>query len=112
MNNQEISVDTAANLLKKSNSLFKEVFKHGSLAVEFYKPDKVDRQKSHDRDEIYVVVKGTGVFNNGGKRWNFKPGDFLFVPAGVEHRFEEFTEDFSTWVFFYGPDGGEKPITK
>ncbi len=34
-------------------------------------------------------------------------GDFLFVPAGVEHRFENFTSDFATWVFFYGPVGGE-----
>jgi hypothetical protein len=24
------------------------------------------------------------------------------------HRFEEFTDDFYTWVIFYGPDGGEK----
>jgi len=31
----------------------------------------------------------------------------LFVPAGVEHRFEHFSEDFSTWVVFYGPRGGE-----
>ena len=24
-----------------------------------------------------------------------------------EYRFVNFTDDFSTWVFFYGPDGGE-----
>jgi hypothetical protein len=30
------------------------------------------------------------------------------VPAGVEHRFEEFSGDFGTWVIFYGPEGGEK----
>jgi len=107
MYNSEISTDTAARLLKESRALFTEVFKHGSLVVEFYKPDKVDTQKPHDRDEIYVVATGTGVFYNGGKRWDFRPGDFLFVPAGVEHRFELFTEDFSTWVFFYGPVGGE-----
>lgn len=35
------------------------------------------------------------------------PGDLLFVPAGVVHRFEEFTDDFATWVMFYGPEGGE-----
>jgi hypothetical protein len=29
------------------------------------------------------------------------------VPAGVEHRFEEFTEDLAVWVIFYGPEGGE-----
>jgi len=31
----------------------------------------------------------------------------LFVPAGVAHRFDEFTADFCTWVMFYGPEGGE-----
>ncbi len=106
--NTAISVETAAKRLAESGNLFIELFKHGTLAVEFYKPDKVDNQKPHDRDEIYVVATGTGVFFNGGKRWNFKPGDFLFVPAGVEHRFENFSDDFSTWVFFYGPVGGER----
>jgi mannose-6-phosphate isomerase-like protein (cupin superfamily) len=45
---------------------------------------------------------------NNDKKVNFKAGDFLFVPAGIEHRFTNFTADFSTWVFFYGPKGGEK----
>lgn len=103
----EISTEQAAKLLSESKSLFTEVFTHGTLVAEFYKPDKIDLQKPHDRDEIYVVVSGTGIFFNAGKRWNFKPGDFLFVPAGIEHRFEKFTDDFSTWVFFYGPKGGE-----
>jgi hypothetical protein len=29
------------------------------------------------------------------------------VPAGVVHRFEEFSNDVVVWVFFYGPEGGE-----
>lgn len=107
MHNKEISIDTAAKLLEESKGVFTEVFRHGTLSVEFYKPEKKDLQKPHDRDEIYVVVSGTGTFYNGGKRWKFKPGDFLFVPARVEHRFEDFSDDFSTWVFFYGPIGGE-----
>ena len=41
---------------------------------------------------------------NGGVRQPFIPGEVLFVPAGVEHRFEDFTEDFATWVFFFGPE--------
>ena len=41
-------------------------------------------------------------------RTKFRQGDFLFVPAGIEHRFESFTNDFATWVIFYGPVGGEK----
>ena len=30
-----------------------------------------------------------------------------FVPARVDHRFEEFTPDFAAWVVFWGPRGGE-----
>ena len=43
----------------------------------------------------------------GEERQAFEPGEALFVPAGVEHRFVDFSEDFSAWVVFYGPDGGE-----
>jgi quercetin dioxygenase-like cupin family protein len=38
----------------------------------------------------------------------FKEKDVLFVPAGVEHRFDNFTDDFMTWVIFYGQKGGKK----
>ena len=94
--------------LKESNKLFLELFQHGSLTVEVYKPEKVDLQQPHSRDEIYVIISGTGTFYNNGERYPFKAGDFLFVPAQIEHRFENFSDDFSTWVFFYGPEGGEK----
>ena len=74
---------------------------NNKMYVEVYAPQKVDRQTPHDQDEIYVVISGTGTFFNGGQRRPFRPGDLLFVPAGVEHRFEDFSEDFSTWVIFY-----------
>jgi mannose-6-phosphate isomerase-like protein (cupin superfamily) len=47
------------------------------------------------------------MFRNGPERHPFERGDVLFVAAGVEHRFENFTDDFAAWVFFYGPEGGE-----
>jgi hypothetical protein len=31
----------------------------------------------------------------------------MFVAAGVEHRFEDFSADLAVWVIFYGPPGGE-----
>ncbi len=86
---------------------FLTVFRHGSLEVEVYRPRDVDRQQPHNRDEIYVVISGSGQFVCGDRKSAFEPGEVLFVPAGVEHRFEDFTEDFATWVFFYGPMGGE-----
>lgn len=93
--------------LAAQESPFMNLFEHGTLSVEIYKPEKVDLQQPHSRDEVYVIISGTGDFINGGSKVTFSPGDFLFVPAGVEHRFENFSEDFSTWVLFYGPEGGE-----
>ena len=83
------------------------LFEHGSLEVEIYAPRGHDPQQPHSRDELYVVISGRGFFRNGDERHAFGPGDLLFVPAGVEHRFEEFGDDFATWVVFYGPEGGE-----
>jgi mannose-6-phosphate isomerase-like protein (cupin superfamily) len=64
-------------------------------------------QTPHEQDELYVVFSGSGEFLLNGERMNFTAGDVLFVPAGVEHRFENFSDDFVTWVIFYGPKGGE-----
>ena len=92
-----------------ANERFAELFKHGSLSIEIYAPRGVDPQSPHTRDEVYIVVQGQGAFINGAKRHPFGPGDFLFVPAGVEHRFMDFTDDLVVWVLFYGPEGGEMP---
>ena len=61
----------------------------------------------HSQDEVYVVMRGRGVFFHDGERDSFEAGDLLFVAAGIEHRFEDFTEDLAVWVVFYGPAGGE-----
>ena len=84
-----------------------ELFAHGSLSVEVYRPVDRDLQTPHARDEVYVVIAGQGTFFCDGARTAFGPGTLLFVPAGATHRFEDFTDDFSTWVLFYGPQGGE-----
>jgi mannose-6-phosphate isomerase-like protein (cupin superfamily) len=87
---------------------FARVLEHGSMEVEVYAPRGSDPQTPHDRDELYVIVRGSGEFVNGPDLHSFGPGDVLFVPAGVEHRFEGFTDDLVVWVVFYGPKGGEE----
>jgi len=81
--------------------------KRGSLTVEPYRPLEVDLQKPHSRDECYVIVEQTGIFEIDDKTVYFGPGDFLSVPAGMPHRFRDFGASMMTWVIFYGPDGGE-----
>lgn len=86
---------------------FATVFQHGSLLIEIYAPRGVDPQQPHTRDEIYFVASGSGEYVCGESRQSFKPTDILFAAAGVEHRFENFSDDLSLWVLFYGPEGGE-----
>ena len=97
-----------ATLAQQSGPEFVSLLRHGSLEVEIYRPVKVDKQKPHTRDEVYVVISGSGMFVHGETRKPFESGEVLIVPASVVHRFEDFTDDFATWVFFYGPEGGEK----
>jgi len=83
------------------------LFEHGSLQVKMYAPRGHDSQTPHSRDEIYVVARGCGIFFDGAARRRFRTGDLIFAPAGSQHRFEDFTDDFAVWVMFYGPEGGE-----
>lgn len=105
---KRLTISNALQSLEQEEANFKELFAHGSLLVEMYKPEVIDHQEPHTRDEIYVVAKGSGYFINGDHREPFEAGEVLFVPAGVVHRFENFTDDFCAWVLFYGPEGGEK----
>ena len=104
---QRLTVSNARQQLREHGGEFMTLFEHGTLAIEFYKPVAIDKQTPHPRDEIYVVATGHGYFFNGGQRHEVEPGEVLFVPAGQEHRFEDFSDDFATWVMFYGPEGGE-----
>jgi hypothetical protein len=63
---------------------FAQAFHHGSMSVELYAPPCATRE-------------AVGA------------GDVLFVPAGQPHHLDDFSDDFATWVVFYGPAGGEDP---
>jgi mannose-6-phosphate isomerase-like protein (cupin superfamily) len=104
---QRLTISNALKSLENRDETSAVLFEHGSLSVEIYKPERVDYQQPHSKDEVYVIACGSGYFVRGGSRQQFEAGEVLFVPAGVEHTFEDFSEDFAAWVFFYGPEGGE-----
>ena len=91
---------------------FVQAMAHGTMSVELYAPDGVDPQQPHSQDELYFIQTGMGEFVLQGERCRFEPGAAFFVPAGAEHRFENFSPDFSTWVVFWGPQGGEFATAK
>ena len=97
---------------------------HGSLELRWLAQHPEEAQSPHDRDELYVIVSGTGVFVrteertpfgdeghlgvHGEERITVQPGDTLFVPAGTAHQFEVMSPEFGAWMIFYGPEGGEQ----
>lgn len=101
-----IAAEASGAARAKAFEPYQLVFRKGELELGYYTPTGVDEQHPHIRDEVYVVVSGSGRFFNGGDEVDFGPGDALFVPAGVEHRFLDFTDDFETWVIFYGSEIG------
>ena len=108
MPEHRLTVEAALAALPGSGGeRYVELFQHGTLSVELYAPRGLDPQTPHARDEVYIVITGSGHFRNGNSRHPFGPGDLLFVPAGVVHRFEDFTDDLAVWVIFYGPEGRE-----
>ena len=83
------------------------LLERGTLEIGYYSPGDRDEQQPHDQDEVYIVQSGSGTFVIGDEEHDFEPGEALFVPAGVEHRFRDYSDDFAAWVIFFGPPGGE-----
>jgi mannose-6-phosphate isomerase-like protein (cupin superfamily) len=109
MNKFCFSINEAMMRLDKETSQrFTILMQHGSMQVEYFAPKNIDTQSPHKQDELYIITSGHSAFFRNGETVQCKTGDVLFVPAGMEHRFVNFSVDFATWVIFYGPDGGEK----
>nr|WP_298413273.1 cupin domain-containing protein [uncultured Halomonas sp.] len=98
-----IDESEAAALLTSLPDPFAVLFERGDVSVELFSPRGVDTQTPHAQDEIYIISSGHGTFHLEDELFDFEQGDFFFVPAGAEHRFTEFSDDFRTWVIFFGP---------
>lgn len=88
---------------------FVTALEHGSMRAELYAPVGSDPQTPHQQDELQFLRSGSGDFVLGGERHRFGQDSAFFIAAGAEHRFENFSPDFATWVVFWGPQGGEGP---
>jgi len=105
---ERMTVEKALQSVRNSDDgLYGILLENGSMELGYYKPVGTDEQSPHDQDEIYIVQTGHGTFICGDERTAFGPGDALFVAAGVDHRFVDFSDEFAAWVIFYGPTGGE-----
>jgi hypothetical protein len=105
---ERLTVQKALRTVRDSaDGLYGILLENGSMELGYYKPVGADDQTPHDQDEIYIVQTGTGTLVRGEENIPYAPGDALFVAAGVEHRFVDFSDDFAAWVIFYGTTGGD-----
>ena len=85
------------------SGLSRVALSNADIEVRHYAPKGHDPQTPHDRDELYFVISGHGMFERNGSSvalqdWRrpvrHRPGD--------QHRFLDFSDDFATSVLFYG----------
>ena len=103
--------DIEAQLPDDAEFRFNYALRHGTMKAGLYAPRSEDTQGPHKQDELYVIISGNGQFIKNGETRGFAPSDIIFVEAGTVHRFLDFSEDFATWVIFWGPEGGEGAVS-
>jgi quercetin dioxygenase-like cupin family protein len=65
---------------------------HSSISVVGWEPGQTSPIHSHPgADEIYHVLEGEGLFNDGRKEVRLGPGDTVIFPAGEVHRVQSIT---------------------
>ena len=89
-----------------------EAFRHGTMSVVLFTPRGTDHQSSHDQDELYVVVDGSGVLVVDGERQAFVRGDVLFVPARAQHPLRGFHRGPLDLGGFLGAEGRRADVVR
>ena len=99
-----------ADLLKQAHRCGKaylETLHVPALSVGLYRlpAGGTDPQLPHDEDEVYYVVTGTAQIAVADEDHPVGPGSLVYVPAQVDHRFHDITEDLEILVFFAPAEG-------
>ncbi|OZI67241.1 cupin domain-containing protein [Bordetella genomosp. 11] len=70
--------ETFEPLLSRRGILIERITSHGNVTP-------ADRPYRQERDEWVTVVSGAARLLMEGQEHTLRPGDHLFIPAGVEH---------------------------
>ena len=77
-----------------------EFFRKKGVSASIFAPRGEDFQTPHEEDELYLIVTGSGDLEIGDQTVRFAPGDLIYVPAGLSHRFTGPLDDLVAWVIF------------
>ena len=101
-NKWHTSINDAEQFPLEKGRISSLIFEDKNIQLRYYSPNKNDNQTPHQQDEVYIIAKGKGTFVRGNIKVLFQVGDVIFVPKYMKHYFKDFTDDFATWVIFYG----------
>ena len=81
---------------------YQEFLRHPSMSLGLYvlSVGDADPQQPHSEDEAYLVLRGRARIRVAHEERAVEAGSVVFVPAGVEHRFHDITEELSVAVMF------------
>jgi mannose-6-phosphate isomerase-like protein (cupin superfamily) len=87
---------------RRSGKLYYEFLRVPAMSAGVYvlAAGAADPQKPHQQDEVYYVVSGRARMQVGAEGQAVEQGSVIFVPAEVEHRFYDITEELVVLVFF------------
>lgn len=80
-----------------------------SAGVYFLAAGATDTQRPHTEDELYVILRGSGMLRVGDEDAAVAAGSAVFVPARVAHRFHSITEDLAVLVIFAPAEYSQAP---
>ena len=87
---------------RASDKLYFEFLRVPALSMGIYRlpAGAEDTQQPHTEDEVYYVTHGMATVRVGDQDAPVVPGSIVYVPARVDHRFHNITEDLTLLVFF------------
>ena len=98
-----------AQLADSQDESWQEFLRVPAMSMGVYKlpAGGVDTQSPHTEDEAYYVVSGRAMVEVDGETQPATPGAVIFVPAHIDHRFKDITEDLTLLVFFAPAEGSQ-----
>jgi mannose-6-phosphate isomerase-like protein (cupin superfamily) len=96
------SLNTLEHTRQDARELYLEFLREPAISAGLYtlEAGSTDLQSPHTEDEIYVVLEGRAKILIGTKDFEVNPGDTIFVPALLEHRFHSILETLKVIVVF------------
>ena len=104
---QHGTLEQLATALSKSGHRYEEFLRVPAMSAGLYvlPAGSVDTQTPHTEDELYYILEGIAHMTVGDEEIPVAKGSYVFVEAGVVHRFHSISEDITILVFFAPAEG-------